>query len=53
MQLLKALNHPNIVSCHESFIEGGKLCIIMDYCSGGANSTRTARWVLKPMYTSL
>jgi len=35
-QLLKALKHPNIVSCKESFIEDGKLCIVMDYCSEGA-----------------
>ena len=35
MQLLKVLQHPNIVSCHESFVEGTTLCIVMDYCSGG------------------
>jgi serine/threonine protein kinase len=35
MQLLKSLNHPNIVTCHESFIEGTTLCIVMSYCSGG------------------
>jgi serine/threonine protein kinase len=35
MQLLKALSHPNIVGCRESFVHGGSLCIIMDYCSQG------------------
>lgn len=35
LQLLKILKHPNIVSCHESFVEGTTLCIVMDYCSGG------------------
>uniref|UniRef100_A0A061S4H1 non-specific serine/threonine protein kinase n=1 Tax=Tetraselmis sp. GSL018 TaxID=582737 RepID=A0A061S4H1_9CHLO len=34
-QLLKALKHPNIVSCQETFLERGILCIIMDYCSEG------------------
>eukprot|EP00892_Ulva_mutabilis_P004300 jgi/Ulvmu1/2241/UM013_0088.1 len=34
-ELLKVLQHPNIVSCHESFIEGTTLCIVMDYCSEG------------------
>lgn len=35
MQLLMALDHPNIVRCHEAFVSEGKLCIVMDYCSQG------------------
>jgi NIMA (never in mitosis gene a)-related kinase 1/4/5 len=35
LQLLKVLKHPNIVTYRESFLDGGKLCIVMDYCSGG------------------
>lgn len=34
-KLLSALHHPNIVTCYESFTERGRLCIVMDYCSGG------------------
>ncbi|KAA6395201.1 MAG: putative serine/threonine-protein kinase Nek1, partial [Streblomastix strix] len=33
--LLQKLNHPNIVKMHESFVDAGLLCIIMDYCEGG------------------
>eukprot|EP00873_Tetraselmis_striata_P046474 jgi/Tetstr1/466738/TSEL_011211.t1 len=35
-KLLKALRHPNIVSCTETFVDDkGMLCIIMDHCSEG------------------
>jgi len=34
-KLLAAMEHPNVVRSHESFVERGKLCIVMDYCSGG------------------
>eukprot|EP00898_Chlorokybus_atmophyticus_P008936 jgi/Chlat1/9043/Chrsp94S08308 len=34
-QLLSSLNHPNIVRCSESFIDGGKLCIVMEWCEAG------------------
>jgi serine/threonine protein kinase len=33
--VLASLQHPNIVSCVESFVERGQLCIVMDYCAGG------------------
>ena len=40
LQVLQALHHPNVVSCKEAFVSGGKLCILMDYCSEGKlNST--------------
>ena len=35
LQLLMALNHPNIVRCKGCFSNGSKLCIIMDWCSEG------------------
>jgi len=33
--LLQSLSHPNIVACYETFVEGGKLYIIMEYADGG------------------
>ena len=46
LQVLQALHHPNVVSCKEAFVTGGKLCILMDYCSEGyckpESSSRTA-----------
>lgn len=35
LQLLMALNHPNIVRCLECFTHQSKLCIVMDWCSEG------------------
>lgn len=35
LQLLMALNHPNIVRCSECFVHQNKLCIVMDHCSEG------------------
>jgi len=32
---VQSLKHPNIVECTETFIEGGKLCIVMDWCQEG------------------
>jgi len=34
VNLLKALNHPNIVTYKTSFITQGLLIIIMEYCEG-------------------
>lgn len=34
--MLASLQHPNIVSCVESFVEKGQLYIVMDYCAGTA-----------------
>ena len=34
VNLLKNLNHPNIVAYKTSFISGGILIIIMEYCDG-------------------
>jgi len=34
VNLLKALNHPNIVAYKTSFITQGLLIIIMEYCEG-------------------
>lgn len=33
--ILRQLNHPNIVSYKDSFVEAGALCIIMEYADGG------------------
>lgn len=35
LQLLRALNHPNIVRCMECFVHANKLCIVMELCSEG------------------
>jgi NIMA (never in mitosis gene a)-related kinase len=35
VELLKSLNHPNIVQYKESFTQGGVLIIIMEYCEVG------------------
>jgi NIMA (never in mitosis gene a)-related kinase len=34
-ELLKNLNHPNIVRYKESFVQGGVLIIVMEYCEVG------------------
>lgn len=34
-RLLAAFKHPYIVRYSESFIDGGWLCLVMDYCEGG------------------
>ena len=33
--VLKQLKHPNIVAYKESFLEKGRIVIIMEYCEGG------------------
>lgn len=33
--LLSKMKHPYVVRYRESFIDGGCLCILMDYCEGG------------------
>lgn len=35
VKVLSQLKHPYIVSYHQSFIEGGTLCIVMDYAESG------------------
>lgn len=35
VQVLSLLKHPYIISYKESFIEDGRLCIVMDYADGG------------------
>ena len=37
VELLRRLNHPNIVGYHDSFLSKNKdsLCIVMQYCDGG------------------
>ena len=33
--LLKSLNHYNVISYHESFFQNNYLCIVMEYADGG------------------
>lgn len=35
VSILKSLNHPHIVKYFDSFIDGGCLNIIMEYCKEG------------------
>jgi serine/threonine protein kinase len=35
LQLLMALDHPNIVRCSACFVNPTKVCIVLDYCSEG------------------
>jgi len=35
VQVLASLRHPYIIQYRESFIDGGYLCIVMDYCETG------------------
>ena len=35
VQVLSSLEHPNIVSYRESFVERRKLCIVMGFADGG------------------
>jgi NIMA (never in mitosis gene a)-related kinase len=41
VELLKNLNHPNIVSYKTSFISQGLLIIVMEYCEGKLSSKFT------------
>jgi serine/threonine protein kinase len=36
IKLLASFNHPNIVRYRDSFLEMGKLCIVMDYAEGSS-----------------
>jgi serine/threonine protein kinase len=38
VNLLKNLNHPNIVAYKESFLTPGHINIIMEYCEGKSNN---------------
>ena len=35
VKILSTLQHPYIISYRDKFIEGGFLCIVMDFASGG------------------
>ncbi|MFN9943214.1 MAG: protein kinase [bacterium] len=32
---MKTLNHPNIVKYYDSFVNNGRICIVMDYAENG------------------
>jgi len=42
VQLLKNLNHPNIVAYKQSYIDHGQMIIIMEYCEGKAFNFQSA-----------
>lgn len=35
IEVLRSLSHPNIIGYFESFLEGARLCIVMEYADGG------------------
>mmetsp|Transcript_51829 Transcript_51829/g.82403 ORF Transcript_51829/g.82403 Transcript_51829/m.82403 type:complete len:447 (-) Transcript_51829:356-1696(-) len=43
VKVLSSLKHPYIVRYHESFIEKGRLAIVMDYAEGGDLAKRISR----------
>ena len=43
MRTLAEAGHPYLVRFRESFVEGDKLCIIMDYCDSGDLAVRIKR----------
>ena len=46
MKLLKAITHPNIVKYIDSFVNGTKFYIIMEYCEKGDLDTYLNRFKL-------
>ena len=34
-KILRAVDHPNVISYVDSFMDGGNLCIVMEYAAGG------------------
>lgn len=39
VRLLASVRHPNVVSYHEAFVDGSRLCIVMEYAAGGDLAT--------------
>lgn len=50
VRVLTKLQHPNIISYKESFIQNGNLYIMTDYCEGGDLASRIRRNSLKSCY---
>eukprot|EP00741_Cyanophora_paradoxa_P002448 tig00000076_g2373.t1 len=50
VKVLQGLRHPQVVRYKESFIEGGNLCIIMEYCAGGDLQKQVVRMKSKGSY---
>ncbi|GMH45647.1 hypothetical protein BSKO_13604 [Bryopsis sp. KO-2023] len=55
VRLLASIRHPNVVSYQEAFVDGGRLCIVMEYAPGGDLSTtiKKHRVTRKPMHDDL
>lgn len=49
-RVLSKLQHPNIITYKESFIQHGNLHIVTDYCEGGDLSSKIRRNALKMRY---
>lgn len=49
-RVLSKLQHPNIITYKESFIQHGNLHIVTDYCEGGDLSSKIRRNALKMCY---
>lgn len=49
-RVLSKLQHPNIITYKESFIQHGNLHIVTDYCEGGDLSSKIRRNALKTCY---
>lgn len=44
--ILRSLNHRYIVRYHDSFVEAGKLNIVMEHCAGGSLPVDQVTWGL-------
>lgn len=43
VKMLSRLSHPYLIAYHETFMEGGLLCIVTDYAEGGDLSAKIAK----------
>lgn len=43
VKMLSRLRHPYLIAYHETFMEGGLLCIVTDYAEGGDLSAKIAK----------
>ena len=48
MKLLEQVDHENIISYHRSYLEDGKICIVMEYADKGTLTTRVECYAEHP-----